>query len=298
MKIISGLSNLKLAQKIANKLNLSIVDCEISNFKNEEKRIWIKENLRSENITLVQSFSSPVDSHIIETLLITDALERMGARHVNLLVPWMGYSLQDKVFREGEPIAAKMVANILSNTYIRRVFLLDLHNNSIPGFFSIPTHHLSAMDIFADYIKENFDLKKAIIASPDFGGLKRARSFANKLGLDLINIDKHRDLKTGKVTAVGLHGKTKNKTVFLFDDVIMSGGTVVESAKILKKEGAKQVHFLATHAVLCDNAIQKIQKSKIDSVVVTNSIYHKKINDRIKTLDVSPIFAEAIKQWL
>lgn len=298
MKIISGSSNKKLAQNIADKLSLPLIDTEITTFANGEKRIWIKEQVRGENISIVQSFSHPTDEHIMEFLLITDALERLGARHINLIVPWMGYSLQDKVFREGEPIAAKVVANLVSNAYIKRAFLLDLHNTSTPGFFSIPTQYLSAIDLFAYYAKNNFDLNQTIIASPDFGGLKRARVFANKLDLDLANIDKHRDLKTGEVTAVGVHGHVKDKIVLLFDDCILSGGTVVEAAELLKNEGAREVHFLSTHGLFTGDAKENLQKSQVDSVVITNSIHQTSLPEKIKVLDVSQIFVDAINDWI
>jgi len=298
MKFISGSSNLSLTKSIADKLGLPIIDCQISKFGNKEKRVWIKDKVRGENVTLVQSFSHNVDEVIIESLLIVDALERAGAKEVNLVVPWMGYSFQDKVFRSGEPIAAKVVANIISNSYVKRVFLLDLHNKSIPGFFSIPTDHVSALDKFVDYVKENFDLENTIAASPDFGGLKRAKIFANELGLQLANVDKRRDLETGKVIASNLYGQVKGKIILIFDDCIMSGRTVVEIAKFLKENEAKEVHFFATHAVFCSGAIEKIDSSQVDSVVVTNSIYHHKINDKIKTIDIGDIFAEALEKWL
>jgi ribose-phosphate pyrophosphokinase len=299
MKIISGSSNKNLAQNIADQLAVELVDCDISDFKNGEKRVWIKDKMRGDNVSIVQSFSQPVDSHIIETLLMIDSLERLGAKHVNVIIPWMGYSLQDKVFRPGEPIAAKVIANIISNSYARRVFLMDLHNPSIPAFFSIPTEHLSADDIFAVYLKDKFDLDQSIVVSPDFGGLKRARTFAKSLGLNMANIDKHRNLKTGQVTAVNVHGgDVTDKIALIFDDVIMSGSTVVESAKLLKEKGAKQVHFLSTHGVLCDNAIQKIQQSQIDSVVITNSIDHPGLNSKLQILDTAPVFVEAVKRWM
>lgn len=298
MKIISGSSNLDLATKISEQLSLPLIDTEISEFANGEKRIWIKEQVKGENICLVQSFSHPTDEHIMEFLLITDALERLGARHVNLIVPWLGYSLQDKVFREGEPIAAKVVANLVSNAYVKRAFLLDLHNTSTPGFFSIPTQYLTAANLFAKYVEENFDLQQSIIASPDFGGLKRARVFANQLNLDLVNVDKHRNIKTGEVTAMGLHGDVKDKIVLIFDDCILSGATVVEAAEILKTEGANQVHFLATHGLFTSDAKRNLQNSQVDSVIVTNSITQNKLPPKIKIIDVSPNFVDAIRDWI
>lgn len=297
MKLISGSSNPSLATNIAQNLQIPLIKTELSEFKNHERRVWIKDEVRGENVCLVQSFTNPVDTHIMETLLMIDALERMGSKKIIVIIPWLGYSLQDKVFNPGEPLAAKVMADMISNHYVKRVFLLDLHNNSIPGFFQVPTEHLTALSIYTDFCQQNYDLTQSVIASPDFGGLKRARDLAKKLNLPLINIDKQRDLKTGKVTATAVHGQAANKIALVFDDVIMSGATVVESAKILKKNGAKQVHFLSTHGIFCDNGQEKIANSQVDSVVITNSVAHNSLHDKIKQLDVSPLFSKILTNW-
>lgn len=298
MKLISGSSNKPLSESIANKLGLEIVNVEISKFENGEKKVSIDGNLHGENVCLVQSFSNPVDENIIEFLLLTDALKRMGVRHINLVLPWMGYSLQDKVFASGSPISAKVVADLISNSDVKRIFLLDLHNTSIPGFFSKPAHHDSAIDLFADYAKENFKQENAVIVSPDFGGLKRARVFADKLDLDLVNIDKHRDYKTGKVTPMGVSGDVSDKICIIYDDVINTGGTVVEVAKYLKEKGAKEVHFLITHALFAGTAIQLMENENIDTVVVTNSINHELLPSKIKVLDCASIFENNLRKWI
>lgn len=302
MIVVSGSSNQQLAQTIAQKLGISFVEAEITRFANGEKRVWIPSTeVRGENVVLVQSFSEPADEHIMEFLLLADALERLGARHVNAVIPWLGYSLQDKVFREGEPISAKVVANLVSSAYVKRAFLLDLHNSSTPGFFSIPTQHLTALNLFAQYVRDHVDLKQAIVASPDFGGLKRARIFANQLNLDLIKIDKKRDLGTGLVTATGLHGDATGKTVLIFDDIIVSGSTVAEAARLLKEQGAAKIIFLATHGPLVSEAYQRFMDSPVDEVVVTNSIVtlDGETDDQahITRLDVADIFANAISSW-
>ncbi|MBD3250766.1 MAG: ribose-phosphate diphosphokinase [Candidatus Pacebacteria bacterium] len=298
MHILSGSSNPQLAKNIAQKLDVPLVSREISQFSNGEKRIWITDQLRGKNVALVQSFVNPVDETVVETLLMIDALERLGVRHVSLIIPWMGYSLQDKVFRPGEPISAKVIAKIISNAYVKRVLLMDLHNDSIPAFFDIPTNYLSALELFADYLEKNYDLKKAVIVSPDFGGLKRARSYAKRLGLDLINIDKTRDLKTGKVKAQELHGTVDGKTAVVLDDVIVSGGTTVEAANILKENGAKEVLFIASHGLLTNQAVDKITQSQTDKVVITNSIEHSQLSNKFEVLDVSSVFADNLKKWL
>lgn len=300
MKLVSGSSNPQLASSIAESLGIERITIQLAKFGNGEKRIWIQDDrkIRGENIVLVQSFSHPTDESIMEFLLITDALERLGARHINLVLPWMGYSLQDKMFRPGEPIAAKVVANLVSNAYIKRCFLLDLHNTSTPGFFSLPTEHLSAIDVFVKHAQDSYDLEDAVVASPDFGGLKRARVFANKLGLNLVNIDKHRDVHTGKVTAMGLHGNVFGRTVLIFDDSILSGGTVVEAASILKENKAKKVVFLATHGLFVGKAHSKLQDSQVDEVIITNSIHQAQKFDKLHVLDVAHLFADSIKDWM
>jgi ribose-phosphate pyrophosphokinase len=297
MKIVSGSSNQPLAQAIAKELNLPLVETEISHFANGEKRVWIKDSVKGENIILIQSFSEPTDEHIIEFLLFTDALERAGARHVNLVLPWMGYSRQDKVFRDGEPIAAKVIANLVSNSYVQRVFLLDLHNSSTPGFFSIPTQHLTALPLFVDYVKANFDLTNYVVASPDFGGLKRAQVFAGQLGLELVNIDKHRDLHSGKIKTMGLQGEVRGRSILIFDDMISTGSTVVNAAELLKREGADEVHFFSTHGIFAQNGAQNIEESPVTSVVVTNSIVQTESSSKIKVIDCSPLFAGALSIW-
>lgn len=307
MHIISGSSNPELATKIVAELNQlcpetksALIPVAISKFPNGEKRVWVEDQdlVRGQRICLVQSFNEPVDEHVMETLLIIDALERLGARGVSLIIPWLGYSLQDKVFRPGEPIAAKVVADLISNSFVKRVFLMDLHNSSIPAFFSVPTYHLFADDIFIKWLNENVELDNAIVASPDFGGLKRARIFAQKIQRPMVNIDKSRDLNTGEVSSNAIHGgSVAGKTVIIMDDVIVSGSTVVESAELLKQEGAKEVIFMSSHGIFC-KGLDAIENSQIDQVVITNSIAQaQNENSKLTVLDMSPIFAQHLVDW-
>lgn len=297
MKIISGSSNPELAQRIAKSLSLELLPVEITHFANGEKRVWIKDSVKGQNMIIVQSFSHPTDENIMEFLLMVDALERAGARHINAVIPWLGYSLQDKIFREGEPIAAKVVADLVSNAYVKRGFLLDLHNSSTPGFFSIPVQHLSAMDEFAEYVRQHLDIGNAVVASPDFGGLKRSKVFSEKLGLDLVKIDKYRNVDTGEIIEMGVNGDVAGRVVILFDDMINSGSTVVNAAEILKKHQAKEVHFLATHGIFADGGLERVRHSQVDSVVVTNSISHQDRPENVKIVDVADLFAEALSTW-
>ncbi len=300
MKLISGSSNPQLAHRIAEELHIPEIDVEISHFANGEKRVWIKGDVKGENVVVVQSLSNPVDERVMEVLLMTDALERMGARHINLVMPWMGYSLQDKVFRNGEPIAAKVVANLISTAHIKRAFLLDLHNSSTPGFFNIPTEHYSAIDLFVDDAKATYMAAgDVVVASPDFGGLKRARVFAEKLGVELVNIDKHRNLHNGEISRMGLSGEVSGKTVLLFDDVINSGSTVVSASKLLKDEGATRVVFYSTHGIFADNGGERVGTSMVDEVVITDSINHPELTtNKIRVLSSAQLFANALQSWL
>jgi ribose-phosphate pyrophosphokinase len=298
MLLLSGSSNPTLAQAIARELDISQVAIEISHFANGEKRVWIQDSVQGQNVVLVQSFSAPTDEYIMETLLIVDALERQGVRHVNLVIPWMGYSLQDKVFRPGEPIAAKVVANLISHAHIKRAILFDLHNSSTPGFFSIPSHHVTAHQLFAEFVTTTIGLDNAVIASPDFGGLKRSRVFATALGLELVNIDKHRDLSTGEVSAMGMSGEVEGKKVLLYDDVIISGNTVAETAKLLVNEGASEVYFLSTHGVFTPGALEKLSASPLNQVVITNSISHEHLPEKIIQLDAAQLFADELRAWI
>ena len=298
MKILAGSSHTQFATKLGSLLGAPLIDTEIRTFANGEKYVHILDQVVGEDVVLVQSFNQPVDEHLIEFLLLADALERGGAREVHAVIPWLGYSLQDKLFLSGEALSAKVCADLISNSYIKRVILLDLHNHSIPGFFSIPTQVLSSLELLAQQIESNLDQSELVVASPDFGGLKRAREFAKRLNVSLINIDKQRDLNTGQVQATALHGEAKDKTVIVFDDCIVGGGTVVETAKVLKQHGAKAVVFVATHGLFVGDGQQYIQNSLVDSVIITDSICHANLMTKIKQVSVTELFASAIRQWI
>ncbi len=295
MKLISGSSNKPLAQEVAEKLGVNQIQVEIDKFANSETKIWIKDNIKDETIVLLQSFSQPTDKHILEFLLLADAIERAGAEEVIAVIPWLGYSLQDKVFRPGEPISAKVVANMISASFVKKIILLDLHNSSIPGFFSKPTTHLSAMELLADHISNEInDPSEYVVASPDFGGLKRAFEFAERLDLPLVKLDKRRDLHTRKIVGMHLNGQVENKTVLLLDDVILSGGTVRRAATVLKQHGAKEVIFLATHGLFVNDSLNKLQNSDVDHIIVTNSIRQETLPSKVEQISVAKLIAQNI----
>jgi len=298
MLLLSGSSNQPLADELAQQLEIDILPVDIEQFPNSEKRVLIKGDVVNQDVVVVQSLAAPVDENIMELLLLTDALERAGADQVHAVIPWLGYSLQDKVFRPGESLSAKVVANLISQSFIDRVLLIDIHNKSIPGFFSVPTTVLSGLELFAGYIEQRWEHDNLVVCSPDFGGLKRARELALRLGVNLTNIDKQRDLQSGQVTANAVHGDVKNKTVIIFDDCIVGGGTVIESAKILKENGAQEVHFVSTHGLFTGDAQDRISESEVDSVIISNSILHPELSPKISQISVAPLFTEALRQWL
>ena len=297
MKLISGSANKQLAAEIATYLGIDQVTVEIGKFANSETKIWIKDSIKAETVILVQPFSKPTDQNIVEFLLLTDAIERAGAEAVIAVIPWLGYSLQDKVFRPGEPISAKVVANMVSACFVKKIILLDLHNSSIPGFFSKPTTHLSAMSLLADHVSNEIKNKADyVVASPDFGGLKRAFSFAEKLDLPLVKLDKRRDLHTREIIGMSLSEAVpvKGKTVFIFDDVILSGGTVRRAADVLKQHGAKEVVFLATHGLFVNDSLSKLEHSNVDRIIVTNSIHQANLPEKVKQISVAKLIAQNI----
>ncbi|MDA1079462.1 MAG: ribose-phosphate pyrophosphokinase [bacterium] len=298
MKVVTGTANPNLAKTIAENLQAEFVVAECSTFKNGEQKVLIDAKFAGETVVLVQSHTDPADANIMQLLFMIDAAERQGAKQIFLVIPWLGYSLQDKVFRSGEAIAAKVVADILSRPSVDRIFLVDLHSNSIPGFFSRPTTPLSVLDLFRDYAKEHFELANCVVVSPDFGGIKRARQFAEALNTPFTNIDKQRDVITGAVTTNAIHGVVKDKVCLTYDDAIVSGGTIIETTQLLKKEGAKEVHIFASHGIFAKDAETIIKKSGADSIVVTNSVAQKKHDAKIKIIDIAPKISEAVSQFV
>lgn len=292
MILFSGSSNPELAQKLAKEAKIPLGKIELSSFPNKEVRIRVKKEVKGQVCFVLQSFSEPPDRNIIEFCLIVDALVRADAERVIGIIPWFGYSLQDKVFKPGEPISARVVANIVSNSGVDRVILLDLHDASIAGFFSVPAICLASKLLFTNYIKKKKLNKQAVVISPDFGAIKKARTFAKTLNLKQVNINKERDLKTGEVKIHGISNSIKDKVCLVFDDLISTGSTVVETAKTLKKEGAKEIIFFATHALLAGEASSKLQKSPIDKVIVTDSVAipQEKRFSKLEILSLASLF--------
>jgi ribose-phosphate pyrophosphokinase len=299
MKIFNGSSNESLAQKIAQKLKIGLGKIEISSFPNNEGRVWVKEDVNNQNCVVVQSFAPHPNKNIIELLLIIDALVRAGAEKIFAVIPWLAYSLQDKVFRTGEPIAAKVIAKMISDSGVNRVFTTDLHNDSVVGFFDIPVMHYSARDLFVNYIKSKVG-KNSVVVSPDFGAMKRSRTFAQDLKLTQASINKERDRSTGELTIHGISNGVKGKICLIFDDLINTGRTVASTAKYLKMQGAEKVYFFATHHLYLKEAFEALEKSPVDKVVVSDSIYSPTASKwkKLEIISLATMFAQGIKKWL
>lgn len=300
MKIFSGSSNQALAEKIAKELQVNLGRIDLSAFPNGEDRVWVKEDVIGEACVVVQSFSFPPDKMIIEFLLIVDALVRAGARKIMAVIPWFGYSLQDKVFRTGEPIAAKMMAKMISLSSVSRIFTVDLHSESVAAFFDVPVMHCSAKELFLNYLKKTVKEKNLVVVSPDFGAMKKSRHFARELNLHQVVINKERDHQSGQLTIHGISAPVKAKICLIFDDLINTGRTIAQTAAYLKKQGAGQIYFFATHNLYLKEGYEALEKSAVAQVIVTDSVYNpgQKLWKKLKIISLAPLLASGIKKWL
>ncbi len=298
MKILSGTSNLKLSKDISKNLRSKLVNTNIKRFADGEIYIEINENIRGNSVFVIQSTSNPANDNLMELLLVIDALKRSSAKNITAVIPYFGYARQDRKVVPRTSISAKVVANLISNTGASRVVTVDLHAGQIQGFFDMPVDNLFTTPLFARYIKKKLKSKNLICVSPDVGGVQRTRGLATKISADLAIIDKRRPAP-GKSQVMNIIGDVKNKTCIIVDDIIDSGGTIVNAVQELKKSGALDVYVFITHGVLSGNAIEKIKKSKIKKLIITDTIDNSKRiknNSKIEVLSISPLMAEAIKR--
>ena len=298
MKILTGNSNKQLSQKISKFLKNRLVNSNIRKFADGEIYIEINENIRGNSIFLIQSVSSPANDNLMELLLSIDALKRSSAKNITAVIPYFGYARQDRKVVPRTSISAKLVSNLIAKAGADRVVTVDLHSGQIQGFFDIPVDNLFATPIFARHIKKKLKKNNIICVAPDVGGTARARALGKLLNVDLAIVDKRRPAP-GKSEVMNVIGNVKNKTCILVDDIIDSGGTIVNAASELKKRGAKDVHVYVTHGVLSGNAVEKIKKSSIKNLVVTdtidNSMKVKKAKN-IEVLTISNLVGEAMKR--
>ncbi len=272
MKLISGNANQTLAKAIAEHLDLPLAEAEFRRFKDNEIFVEIKENVRGEDVFIIQSTSYPANDHLMELLIGIDALRRASARRITAVIPYYGYGRQDRKVGGRTPISAKLVANLVTMAGANRVLTLELHAGQIQGFFDIPTDNLFSTPVLEKDIRENCkDATKLMIVSPDVGGVVRARALANKLGADLAIVDKRRE-KAGVSEVMHIIGDVEGRECILIDDIVDSGGTLCNAAEALIEKGATSVSAYITHGVLSNGAAKRVDSSKLKEMVVTNSI--------------------------
>ena len=298
MKIITGNSNKNLSLKISKYLKNRLVRSSIRKFSDGEIYIEVNENIRGNSIFVIQSVSSPANDNLMELLLCIDALKRSSAKNITAVIPYFGYARQDRKVVPRTSISAKLVSNLITKAGADRVVTIDLHAGQIQGFFDIPVDNLFATPIFARHVKRKVKNKNLICVAPDVGGTERARALGKFLNAGLAIIDKRRPAP-GKSEVMNVIGNVKGKTCIIVDDIIDSGGTIVNAANALTDRGAKEVHVYITHGVLSGKAVQKIKNSKIKRLVITDTIDNSdkvKGAKNIEILTISQLVGEAIKR--
>ncbi|TLD89801.1 MULTISPECIES: ribose-phosphate pyrophosphokinase [Helicobacter] len=293
-KIFSGSAHTLFSNELAKFLDVSLSKASINRFSDGEISVRIDESVRGKDIFIIQPTCAPTNDNLMELLIITDALRRSGANSINAVIPYFGYARQDRKASPRVPISARLVANLIEQSGVHRVITMDLHAGQIQGFFDIPVDNLYGSIVFADYLRTK-SFENPIIASPDIGGVARARYFADKMGMDLVIVDKKRE-KANESEVMNIIGDVSGKDVILVDDMIDTAGTMCKAADALKERGAKSVMALGTHPVLSGLALERIAKSSLDEVVVTNSIPLRNSHPKIKVLNVAPLFAEVIRR--
>ncbi len=296
IKLFTGNAHKDLAKEIADYLRVSLGDILVSSFCDGETEVKIKENVRGTDVFIIQPTCTPVNEHLVELLVMVDAFSRASARRITVVMPYYGYARQDRKDRPRVPITAKLVANLCAGAGVDRVLAMDLHTNQIQGFFDIPFDHLYAAPVLIDYFKD-FEKENLVIVSPDAGGLKSARGFAKRLGVDIAFVDKRR-IDNANSEVMNIVGEVNGKNVIIFDDMISTAGSMVEAAKALKKNGANDIWAAVTHPILADPAIDRIKKSCLKEVIVTNTIPipKEKMISKIKVLSVAGLLGEAIRR--
>jgi ribose-phosphate pyrophosphokinase len=297
MKLLAANSNGTLAQAIADHLDTPLAKAEFKRFKDNEIFVEIQENVRGEDVFIIQSTSYPANDHLMELLIGIDALRRASARRITAVIPYYGYGRQDRKVGGRTPISAKLVANLITTAGANRVLTRELHAGQIQGFFDIPTDNLFSTPVLERDIKESYkDVSDLMIVSPDVGGVIRARALANRLGSDLAIVDKRRP-KAGESEVMNIIGDVEGRDCILVDDIVDSGGTLCNAADALLKEGAKSVSAYITHGVLSNGAIKRIDESKLKQLVVTDSIdpkAHKASCKKVRDVSVAALMGDAI----
>lgn len=296
MKLVTGNANRALAQAIASYLELPLTDCTVKRFADNEIYVEVHENVRGEDVFVLQPTSFPANDNLMELLIITDALRRSSARRITAVLPYFGYARQDRKSASRTPISAKLVANLITEAGVNRVITLDLHAAQIQGFFDIPTDNLYGAPVMVRDIQEHYGSGNVMIVSPDVGGVARARAIAQRIGADLAIVDKRRP-RAGVSEVMNIIGDVSGQACILIDDIVDSGGTLVNAAEALLKAGAKEVSAYITHGVLSNGAAERIAASKLKELVITDSIEETDLirsAANIRRLTIAPLIGEAI----
>ncbi|RYE09538.1 MAG: ribose-phosphate pyrophosphokinase [Hyphomicrobiales bacterium] len=296
MKLVTGNSNRALALAVSDYLELPLTDCTVKRFADKEVYVEVHENVRGEDVFVLQSTSFPANDNLMELLIVIDALRRSSARRITAVLPYFGYARQDRKSAPRTPISAKLVANLITTAGANRVLTLDLHAAQIQGFFDIPTDNLSSAPVIVRDIRANYDTSNTIIVSPDVGGVIRARNVAQRLGTNLAIVDKRRP-KAGVSEVMNIIGDVSGHDCILIDDIVDSGGTLVNAAEALMKAGARNVSAYITHGVLSDQAPVKVSGSKLKELVVSDSIEARPevaAVANIRRMSIAPLIGEAI----
>ena len=296
MKIVAGNSNRLLAQAIATYLEIDLAQCAVRRFADQEIFVEIQENVRGEDVFIVQSTSFPANDNLMELLIIIDALRRASARRITAVLPYFGYARQDRKPAARTPISAKLVANLITEAGADRVLTIDLHAGQIQGFFDIPTDNLYSAPVMTRDIQTNYGTENTMIVSPDVGGVARARAIAQRIGADLAIVDKRRP-RAGVSEVMNIIGDVAGHKCILIDDIVDSGGTLVNAAEALLKAGALEVSAYITHGVLSEGAADRIAASKLKELVISDSILETdgvKNAKNIRRISIAPLMGEAI----
>jgi ribose-phosphate pyrophosphokinase len=298
MKILSGNSNLPLANAISKYLDVPLAKCEVRRFADNEVFVEIHENMRGEDAFIIQSTSFPSNDHLMELLIIIDALRRASARRITAVVPYFGYARQDRKPGPRTPISAKLVANLIESAGADRVLTLDLHAGQIQGFFDIPTDNLFAAPVFVEDIKMRFGKNEIMVVSPDVGGVVRTRALGNRIGADLAIVDKRRE-KAGVSEVMNIIGDVAGRHCLMVDDIVDSAGTLCNAADALIEAGATSVSAYVTHGVLSGQAVERVNKSKLEKLLITDTIQPTEAilqSDKFGVIEIAELIGEAMRR--
>ena len=298
MKLVTGNSNLKLAKNISDYVGLGLSNCDVKRFADKEIFVEMQENVRGEDVFVIQSTSFPANDNLMELLIIIDTLKRASAKRITAVIPYFGYARQDRKPGPRTPITSKLIANMIDKAGANRVLTMDLHAGQIQGFFDIPTDNLFAAPTLTSNIKNKIKDNSPIVVSPDVGGVVRARIIASRIGADLAIVDKRRE-KAGASEVMNIIGDVSGRSCFIIDDIVDSAGTLCNASDALLEQGAIDVYAYVTHGVLSGEAVERVNKSSLTKLIVTDTIEESDLvikSDKIEVISISSLLGEAIKR--